>query len=205
LLLALLSCAPALAQAPAKGMFLVAAPEMSDPRFAETVLLLLHYGSEGAIGIAVNRPTWVEPLNVFPDLDYLTDYRGHVYFGGPVARANVLVLVKGLETEMPDAEPVVDDIYVSADRQFLRDVIDDIRDDTTLRLYAGHANWGAGQLDQEIAGGSWRVVPASGDNVFTDDPLGLWQKLSTPESEMMVEARDVAPLDASNRTPSPAY
>ncbi len=62
LLLALLGAAPTLAQAPDKGMLLVATPELRDPRFSETVVLLLHYGSEGALGVAINRPTWVDPL-----------------------------------------------------------------------------------------------------------------------------------------------
>ena len=78
LLLALLSSNATLAQAPAKGMLLVATPELRDPRFSETVLLLLHYGPEGAIGVAINRPTWVEPTAAFPDMESLGRYRGNL-------------------------------------------------------------------------------------------------------------------------------
>ena len=42
------------------------------------------------------------------------------------------------------------------------------------RVYAGYAGWGPGQLDGELAEGSWIVEPALPDDVFTDDPEGLW-------------------------------
>ena len=66
LLIAALGANPVLAQAPEKGMLLVATPEIRDSRFSETVILLLHYESEGALGVAINRPTWVDPSAAFP-------------------------------------------------------------------------------------------------------------------------------------------
>jgi len=186
LLAAMLSLGPAMAQTPAKGMLLVAAPEMRDPRFSETVILILHHDSEGAIGVAINRPTWVDPIDVFPEMDFLDSYRGHMYNGGPVARANIVILVRDPEFEIPDTEPVLDNIYVSADPDFLREATLGAQTDQALRLYAGHANWGAGQLDQEIAGGSWRLLPGTTEHVFATEPLKLWGDVLTPGSEMTV-------------------
>ena len=197
LLLALLSSNATLAQAPAKGMLLVATPELRDPRFSETVLLLLHYGPEGAIGVAINRPTWVEPTAAFPDMESLGRYRGNLYIGGPVARANVLVLVRDAAIEFPDTEPVVDDVFVSADPEFLDEISPTANSDETLRLYAGHASWEAGQLDREIARGSWQVVPATADLVFAREPLELWRQVLVLESEMSVDLpRTRAPIAA---------
>jgi len=186
LLLALLGTAPTLAQAPDKGMLLVATPELRDPRFSETVVLLLHYGSEGALGVAINRPTWVDPLAAFPDMEFLESYRGSVYIGGPVARANVLVLVSDPEIDAPETEPVFDGVYVSADPEFLRGIVATANTDQSLRLYAGHASWEAGQLDREIAAGHWQVVPADTDLVFAREPLELWRQVLTLGSEMSV-------------------
>lgn len=186
LLLALLGAAPTLAQAPDKGMLLVATPELRDPRFSETVVLLLHYGPEGALGVAINRPTWVDPLAAFPDMEFLESYRGSIYMGGPVARANVLVLVSDPEIDAPETEPVFDGVYVSADPEFLRGVVATANTDQSLRLYAGHASWEAGQLDREIAAGHWQIVPADTDLVFAREPLELWRQVLTLGSEMSV-------------------
>ena len=186
LLLALLGAAPTLAQAPDKGMLLVATQELRDPRFSETVVLLLHYGPEGALGVAINRPTWVDPLAAFPDMEFLERYSGTIYIGGPVARANVLVLVSDPEIDAPETEPVFDGVYVSADPEFLRGVVATANTDQSLRLYAGHASWEAGQLDREIAAGHWQIVPADTDLVFAREPLELWRQMLTLGSEMSV-------------------
>ena len=186
LLLALLGAAPTLAQAPDKGMLLVATQELRDPRFSETVVLLLHYGPEGALGVAINRPTWVDPLAAFPDMEFLESYRGSIYIGGPVARANVLVLVSDPEIDAPETEPVFDGVYVSADPEFLRGVVATANTEQSLRLYAGHASWEAGQLDREIAAGHWQIVPADTDLVFAREPLELWRQMLTLGSEMSV-------------------
>ena len=186
LFVATLGANPLLAQGPEKGMLLVATPEIRDSRFSETVILLLHYESEGALGVAINRPTWVDPSAAFPEMDFLQDYRGNIFVGGPVARANLLLLAKGPDIDISDTEPIFEDIYFSADSGFLRDVAATADTDQGLRLYAGHASWEAGQLDREISAGHWLVIPARSDIVFAEDPLEIWQQVSALESEMTV-------------------
>ena len=186
LFLAALGATAASAQAPEKGMLLVATPDMRDPRFSETVILMLHYEDEAALGVAINRPTWVNPTAAVPDMEFLQDYRGSIFVGGPVARANVLVLVRDLEVNVPDTQPIFDDIYLSADPEFLREVSTTADTDQRLRLYAGHAAWEAGQLDREIAAGHWLVIPARADVVFAEEPLEIWRQMSALGSEMSV-------------------
>ena len=71
LFLILLGTGSTAAQELAAGSLLVATDELRDPRFAETVILLLHYGSDGALGVAINRPTWVVATESFPDMPFL--------------------------------------------------------------------------------------------------------------------------------------
>ena len=186
LLLSIFSSTAALAQVPTEGALLVATPEMRDPRFSETVILLLRYESDGVFGVAINRPTWVEPSTALPNMEFLQHYRGNLYFGGPMARSSVLVLVRDPENQMLDTRPIFDDIYLSTDTELLRDIIGTENTDQNLRLYAGHASWDAGQLDREIAAGHWRVVPALADLVFAQDPLKVWQQVLALESEISV-------------------
>lgn len=186
LILASLGASIALSQTPAPGTFLVSTPQLRDPRFAETVILLLNHGREGAIGVVINRPTWVEPEDLFPDEDYFRRYRGTVYYGGPVARTSALFLIRsdGLE----NGEPIVDDIYITADADEVRDNLSSRSDERMLRVFAGYTGWGPGQLNNEIAAGDWQVAPASGDQVFTPEPAQLWREVHRVASDLGVVA-----------------
>lgn len=181
-ILASITAAGALGQTPAGGMFLVATPQLRDPRFAETVVLLLNYGREGAIGVVVNRPTWVDPEALFPGDDFFRRYRGTVYFGGPVARTSTLFLVR--DADRVDGEPIVDDVFVTADEDEARETVPARADGRVLRVYAGYAGWGPGQLDREIAAGDWQVIPASGDLIFTPEPASLWREVHRVTADM---------------------
>jgi putative transcriptional regulator len=197
LLLALLGVGPVFALAPATGTLLVATDELRDPRFSETVILLLHYGPDGAVGVAINRPTWVEAAEAFPDMPFLEEYTGHIYFGGPVAPANLVTLVRIPDIGELDFKPIVDDVYVGADPDFLNQAVAVANTEQALRVYAGYASWGGGQLDREIAAGSWRVITASADVVFDSEPLELWVELHAPETELTVSRRENHPAVAS--------
>ena len=186
LLFMILGSAPAFSQIPSKGMLLVATADMLDPRFSETVILLLHHQSEGVLGVAINRPTWVIPSTVFPNMRFMENYSENIFVGGPMARTNVLALIDDPETDLPEAEPVFDNTYLSTDPDFLQGVFETADTNRQLRLYAGHASWEVSQLDQEIAMGQWEVVPATADLVFSQNPLKLWNQLLTSGSAISV-------------------
>ena len=186
LCLILLSTSSTIAQELTPGALLVATDELQDSNFAETIILLLHYGSDGALGVAINRPTWVVARDSFPNMPFLDGYEGNIYFGGPLAPATLVTLMRIPELNEDGMQPIVDDIYVSADPDLLDDLIDTTATDQILRVYAGHAGWESGQLEAEIANGSWRVSRANSEIVFTTDPLTLWTKLRVPKTELMV-------------------
>ena len=158
-------------------MLLVATDEMRDPRFSETIILLLHHESEGVLGVAINRPTWVIPSTVFPDMRFMENYSENIFVGGPMARTNVLALIDDSEIELPEAEPLFDSVYLSTNPEFLQEIIGIADPDVNLRLYAGHASWEVKQLEREIAAGQWKVIPATADLVFSQNPLKLWNQL----------------------------
>jgi putative transcriptional regulator len=185
-LLCLIGATTAFAQAPETGALLVATDDLRDPAFKNTVVLLLHYGPDGALGVAINRPTWIESSEAFPDMPVLDSYEGRVFFGGPAAPANLVTLIRIPDIGDLDLEPIVDDVYLSADPQFFEQLDVSIGSDETLRVYAGHATWDTGQLEREIEAGIWRVAPASSEIIFANDPLELWERLRAPAGELMV-------------------
>jgi putative transcriptional regulator len=165
------------AQPPAAGKLLVASRTLNDPNFSRSVVLLVSYSENGALGLIVNRPVGVAPETVISDMEALADYDGVVFAGGPVGIDKLFVLLR--TSEAPEqAERVFDDVFVSHSRAMLEALGATLPDQTRLRIYAGYAGWGPGQLDAEIRRGDWTVADASVEFVFSEDPDGIWSRLA---------------------------
>jgi len=172
----LLPAAAGADQRPAKGKLLVATELVRGEIFAETVILLLHYDENGAMGIVVNRPTDIVPEELIADVEVFSGYGGTLYWGGPVQMNSLRALQR---TDMPPkgAEAIIDTVHQVPIGDWLEDSPTDL---ASLRFFIGYAGWGAGQLDHEIDRGSWHVVPASDEHVFAEDPRALWKRLTPP-------------------------
>jgi len=169
----------AVAQEPEVGNLLVAAGSLSDPNYERTVLLIVHHAEDGTIAVALNRPTWVDAREAFPDAVSLEHYAGRVFFGGPVSPGQPLLVFERGPRLPQNSRPVIGSVYVSADVEQL-DALDlSTPDAPRVRLFAGHSAWIPGQLEREIASGSWRVVPAIADHIFAEDPSSLWDTVPT--------------------------
>ena len=155
------------------GRFLVAGEHLRDPNFAQTVVLLLNYGERGARGVIINRRSDVKLAAVFPRISGLHQRPDTVYLGGPVSRNQLLILLRS-DGPPRRSEHVVDDIYVSTNRQAL---VDALNRAGSAHVYAGYAGWAPGQLDREVARGDWHVVPADAATVFSDRPAKVWREL----------------------------
>ncbi|MDX1433092.1 MAG: YqgE/AlgH family protein [Gammaproteobacteria bacterium] len=161
---------------PARGMFLIASRELADPNFAETVVLLLEYDSSGALGLIINRPTEVRLARLLPDVEELANREDVVYEGGPVARRQVLLLLRS-RAQPPDASRIFADTYVSSSLDTLRSLATGTLAGASFHAFVGYAGWAPGQLDGEVARGDWHVVPADESAVFDRDAGDVWPQL----------------------------
>ena len=165
----------------------MARPTLEDPNFATSVLLLVYHDSNGSLGILLNRPTNLRPSRVFPDLDVLADYVDPVFLGGPLEPSRVLMLLRDPPPGTVDGDPVVDDVYIAADPAVLE--TDGLPlDAERVRLYAGHAAWGPGQLQDEIDRGDWSLVQGRANLVFTTEPLELWRATSAQPAGLIAQS-----------------
>ncbi len=156
-----------------KGKLLVAARQLADPNFAQTVVLLLGYGRLGALGVIINRPTAVRLSEVLPDSFRAAPRAGVVYSGGPVATTAMLLLFRA-ERQPDETEHIFADVYLSGSQAVVEDKV---APGDLFRLYAGHAGWAPGQLDNEVAQGDWHIVPADIDTLFRKPAENLWSEL----------------------------
>jgi putative transcriptional regulator len=174
------------------GVFLFAAPELTAPSFVESVVVLFEYGSRGAAGLIVNRPTEILADKVVPEMEGKIAVPLH--YGGPVGLDLVLVLLRSPE-EPPESLRVVDDVYFTGSIDTLQAAVRKGDPARTVRVYAGHAGWAPGQLENEVRQGLWVVAPARPRMIFADDPSTVW-----PEVYRLlgaIEARD----DGRGRSP----
>jgi putative transcriptional regulator len=162
-----------------RGRLLVATPSLTDPNFARAVVLMLEHGADGALGVVLNRPTDAVLHDVLPDWAAAGAPPAVVYVGGPVAPDAAIALAAG---------PALGSSAGSADRfaEPFAELFDGVgtvdlgRDEARehidrLRVFAGYAGWGAGQLESEVAEGSWFVVAATPlEDVFCEAPGELW-------------------------------
>lgn len=171
------SAAPGQAPSPdqlAAGQLLVAAHKLRDPNFGETVVLLLEYSEEGALGVILNRPTTVSLPAAFPDIADLEGSGEFVFFGGPVALASMLMVLRAAEGREGD-RPAFADLYWTGRVERLEELAGQA--ESSFRVFAGHSGWAPRQLDNEVERGDWHIVPATVDTVFDPTPFGLWDRL----------------------------
>lgn len=156
------------------GRLLVATPRLEHPTFRRAVVLLLDHGEDGALGVVVNRPTDVDVDAVLPAWQPFVAVPGRLFQGGPVALDSALglVAVPGSEDDEPLGVRRLSGSLGLVDLDTPPEVV--VPELTGLRIFAGYSGWGAGQLEGEIADGSWYVLEAEPGDAFTDNPEDLW-------------------------------
>jgi putative transcriptional regulator len=162
------------------GRLLVATPELGDGTFDRSVVLILDHDDDGALGVVINRPTPVDVAEVLPVWQPLASEPGVLFQGGPVALDSALGLavVPGGDDDLepPGWRRVVGRLGLVdldiAPEELGPDVV-------RLRIFAGYAGWGPGQLEDELTHGAWYVVPATAggyfDDAFSASPDQLWR------------------------------
>ena len=156
-----------------RGRLVVATPALGDPNFAHSVVFLLDHTEEGALGVILNRPSTVEVSETLPHWEVLAARPGVVFIGGPVQPEAVVALGRGGD-ESDEVQPVGDGVGIVDLRADPLGLIGEL---AGLRLFAGYAGWGAGQLEEEITQGGWFVVDALPEDVFGDQPEDLWEEV----------------------------
>ena len=202
-----LGWAPGAGQDIVAGGLLVAMPLLADPNFDHTVIFLLEHSTDaGTVGVVLNRPSEVTLEHVLPTWAPLAVGSEFFHVGGPCQTDAALCLVRGesldtraggeggrAELAAVGLKPAAAGVYL-ADLDVEPDACAHLIDD--LRVYAGYAGWGAGQLDAEIAEGAWLCLPAHVEDVFNTEPATLWRSVLRRKSGPLAILRS-APEDPS--------
>ena len=169
-----------------RGMFLLASPRLGDPRFAQTVVLLLEYDETGTLGLVVNRPTELTLHDVLETP--LPNSAEHLVFsGGPVEHRRLIALLRSTDA-VEGAARVAGDIHASGSVDTLRRMLERDGHAADVHTYLGYAGWSPGQLDAELARGDWIVTPADAASIFDTPPADVWRDLMRRNAGRWVRA-----------------
>ena len=158
-------------------LFLVAMPQVQDPFFRQSVVLLLAHTEEGSFGFIVNRPTGLKLTEILEGMGI--DWQGaadaEAFLGGPVQPETGTVLFEGAPPGRVVVEhEVVPGVHLS---QQLGDLeVLAAAPPERFRLLLGYAGWGEGQLEAEIRRNDWLIAPADPGLVFGADPDESWRQ-----------------------------
>ncbi|MFJ8859410.1 YqgE/AlgH family protein [Streptomyces sp. NPDC102451] len=169
------------------GRLLVAAPALADPNFDRAVVLLLDHDEEGSLGVVLNRPTPVGVRDILASWAGLTGEPDVVFQGGPVSLDSALgvAVIPGDEGASPGSRlrpggggaPIgwrrvhgaICLVDLDAPPELLAAALG------SLRIFAGYAGWGPGQLEAELSDGAWYVVESEPGDVSSPRPENLWR------------------------------
>ena len=159
--------------------FLLSMPQMLDPNFSRTVVLLCRHSSdEGAFGLVVNRPLVTSGrvvINLDPPAE--TDRELQLWVGGPVEPERSWILVGDAGADEGDDRPrmrITDDLYISTDPDLLRRLVEP-SPPPNARLIVGYSGWGPGQLEEELEASSWLMSDIDRGLIFNTPPEKMWE------------------------------
>jgi putative transcriptional regulator len=159
------------------GQLLVAAPEMNDPRFVKSVILMIQHGIGGAMGLAINRPigekSLADLLRAIGEDPGKAQGSLTVFAGGPVDPTAGFVVHSG-DYHLPDTIRLDQGVAISPPRPVLHDIGGGHGPQKRL-LIIGYAGWAPEQLEAELSLRVWVSVPAAPDLVFDIERSKVWQ------------------------------
>lgn len=153
---------------------LLSMPQLDDPNFGRTVVLLCEYAPEGAFGLVINRPTEFPAASVVqlvPPVVPANDLP--LWIGGPVEPERGWILL-GEARGDDEAREIAPGLFLSASPGVLRRVLE-APAPPPARVIAGYAGWGPGQLDQELSESSWLMADVDAAFLFNTPPASLWE------------------------------
>jgi putative transcriptional regulator len=180
-----------------QGKLLVAAPSLLDPNFSRTVVLMLAHGEHGALGLVLNRPTITAVSSPLPEWEDLATDPGVVFVGGPVSEGTICLARVKSEVSVPSSgylplQGTLGTVDLETDPAFVAPWIE------RLRIFAGYAGWGEGQLEAEMGSGAWWALDASEEDIFNEEPAQLWKTVLRRQGGLLALASAFPPDPSLN-------
>ena len=156
---------------------LLAMPQLADPNFSRSVVLMIEHGEEGSFGLVINHPSPITATQLLESLEMR--WRGEasavVWAGGPVSPSTGWVLHEPVVVAAVNTGGTIEitsTISLSTSPDRLRTIAN--QPPRNVRLLLGYSGWGPGQLAHEMSRGEWLHTSADPKLVFDTPPDEMW-------------------------------
>jgi putative transcriptional regulator len=169
------------------GQLLIAAPDMDDPRFAHTVILMVQHDQGGALGIIINRPvgelSFADLLKSIGSAGNPVSGKVRIFAGGPVELGAGFVL-HSTEYHRPETQHIDGLVAMTSSAAVMRDIAEAKGPKKSLIAF-GYAGWGPGQLESELMRHAWFTASEDPALVFDDDRARVWKDAMDRRSQAL--------------------
>jgi putative transcriptional regulator len=158
------------------GSVIAAGPDMLDPNFMHSVVLMIQHTEQGAYGLVINRPAAITVDVLMPDHPLLGNEKFPIYAGGPVG-LDTLQFVHRAGAEVPGGLELGGGLSLGGELDALAHFIArrGVEAAGSVRMIVGYSGWGAGQLDHELSLGAWLPAALDPSWIFEADPHATWR------------------------------
>jgi len=192
----------------AAGKILVTPRNAVDPLFAKSVILLVRYSENGALGLMVNRRTTMPISQALRDVPGAAGNSDPAFVGGPVELNTVFALTRGprkivgkTEGKMEGTTEVAGDVYFIAARPALEKALSGTTDPSGFRVYLGYCGWGPHQLENEMRHEVWYIFNRNEGLAFDEQPATLWSRMVDKAEAHMALLRFALPTPDGRKAP----
>ncbi len=154
-------------------------PQVVDPYFQRSVVLLVHHDEEGSLGLILNRPTEIRLSEILEGMkiDWQGDPSKVAHFGGPVQPQLGSILFRSLPPGSDSSETTTEVLPGVSMTQHVGDLSRLATEPPTgFRLFLGYAGWGSSQLLAEILRNDWLTAPVQPELLFSSDDSTVWEQ-----------------------------
>lgn len=150
------------------GKILVSSPEMDDPQFKASSVFIAEHNSQGAMGFVFNK-LFERPLNALTE--FMSSPAFPLYDGGPVDQEHLFFIHRRSDI-IPGGTFIINDIYLGGDfTKAVAQINNGTLTPSAIKIFIGYSGWDAGELEAEIAEGSWKLTDAAPAIVFGGDGI----------------------------------
>jgi putative transcriptional regulator len=150
-------------------------PQLGDPNFHRSVVLMIEHGEGGSMGLVINRgaPLTLGELARGQSMTIAPERTSQsVFVGGPVEPHRGFILHD--DASLPEKHVVLPGVYLSVTLDALAPLLDNPL--ARVRFCLGYAGWGPRQLEQEMTSGSWLFSEATAEAILDGNPTQLWDE-----------------------------
>ncbi len=155
---------------------LLAMPQLADPNFARSVVLMIEHGDHGSFGLVINHPSPIRASELLESLEmsWRGDTDAVVWAGGPVSPSTGWVLHEPLDIAQPGAGTleITTGLLLTTSPERLRAIA--AQPPRNVRLLLGYSGWAPGQLASEMARGAWLHTSVDAGLLFGTPPDEIW-------------------------------